>query len=150
MTTRQFTASVEMPHSTEQAFTYLVDPRNRPEWQSSLLSVDVPEDEEPHLGQEWTELTVVGVRPSLVVFEFVPFRTWAERGTWRGVEATLRLRFTATAGGCRVTAEGEVSGSGVYGVAAGSSGLLAKRAIAADLRTAGHRIAARLDQSRDE
>lgn len=134
-----------MPHTPEQAFTYLVDPRNRPEWQSSLLSVDVPDDEEPHLGQAWTELTVVGVRPSLVVTELVPYRTWAEVGTWRGVRASLRLRFTAMSGGCRVTAEGEVSGSGLYAVAAGSSGLLAKRAIAADLRTAGHRIAARLE-----
>jgi hypothetical protein len=86
---------------------------------------------------------VVGVRPSLEVVELVPFRSWAERGTWRGVQASLRLRFTATRGGCRVTAEGEVSGSGVYAVAAGSSGVLAGRAIAADLRTAGHRIAQR-------
>ena len=130
-----------MTHTAEQAFTYLVDPRLRPEWQSSLLSTDVPEDEEPHLGQAWTELTVVGVRPSMVVFEFVPFRSWAERGTWRGVEATLRLRFTETPRGCRVLAEGEVTGSGVYAVAAGSSGLVAGRAIAADLRTANHRIA---------
>ncbi len=134
-----------MPHTAEQAFTYLVDPRLRPEWQSSLLSTDVPEDEEPHLGQIWTELTVVGVRPSLVVVELEPYRSWAERGTWRGVEATLRLRFTATREGCRVVADGEVTGSGVYGVAARSSGLLAGRAIAADLRTAGHRIAQRAD-----
>jgi hypothetical protein len=105
----------------------------------------VPEDEEPHLGQTWTELTVVGVRPRLEVVEFEPFRSWAERGAWRGVEATLRLRFIATRDGCRVVADGEVSGSGLYAVAAGSSGLLAKRAIAADLRTAGHRIAQRAD-----
>ena len=138
-----------MPHPAERAFAYLVDPRVRPEWQSSLLSTDVPDDEEPHLGQAWTELTVVGARPSLVVVEMAPFRTWAERGTWRGVEATLRLRFTATAGGCRVVAEGEVSGAGVYAVAAAGSGLLAGRTIAADLRTASHRIASRRD-SRDD
>ena len=90
-----------MPHPAERAFAYLVDPRVRPVGQSSLLSSDLPDDEEPHLGQAWTELTVVGARPSLVVVEMAPFRTWAERGTWRGVEATLRLRFTATAGGCR-------------------------------------------------
>ena len=103
----------------------------------------MPEDEEPHLGQTWTELTVVGVRPSLEVVELVPFRSWAERGTWRGVVATLRLRFTGTLEGCRVVAEGEVSGAGMYAVAARSSGLLAGRAIAADLKTAGHRIAQR-------
>jgi hypothetical protein len=128
---------VELTHPAERAFAYLVDPRLRPEWQSSLLSTDTPPDEEPHLGQAWTELTMVGVRPSLVVVEFAPFRSWAERGTWRGVEATLRLRFTETARGCRVHAEGEVSGSGAWSVAARSSGLLAGRAIAADLRKAG-------------
>lgn len=133
MTTRTFTATAEMPVSAEAAFTYLVDPRHRADWQSSLLSVDVPADEEPHLGQAWTELTAVGVRPSLVVVEFAPFRAWAEEGTWRGVRADLRLRFTETAGGCRVRADGEVSGSGAYGLAALASGLVAGRAIAADL-----------------
>ena len=93
----------------------------------------MPEDEEPHLGQTWTELTVVGVRPSLEVVEFEPFRSWAERGTWRGVEATLRLRFTGTR-------------DGVHPGAARSSGLLAGRAIAADLKTAGHRIAQRAEE----
>jgi hypothetical protein len=103
----------------------------------------VPDDEEPHLGQAWSELTAVGVRPHLVVTEFVPFRTWAEQGTWRGVEAGLRLRFTARGAGCRVQAEGEVTGTGVYAVAAASSGLLAGRAIAADLRKAGRLMAER-------
>jgi len=105
----------------------------------------VPDDEEPHLGQAWSELTAVGVRPHLVVTEFVPFRTWAERGTWRGVEASLRLRFTARGAGCRVQAEGEVSGSGIYAAAALTSGLLAGRAIAADLRKAGRLMAPRAD-----
>ena len=104
----------------------------------------MPEDEEPHLGQTWTELTVVGVRPSLEVVEFEPFRSWAERGTWRGVEATLRLRFTGTRDGCRVVADGEVSGAGMYAVAARQLGAAGRRAIAADLNaTAGHRIAQR-------
>ncbi|UFN46724.1 SRPBCC family protein [Nocardioides okcheonensis] len=131
-----------MTATPEQAFTYLVDPRNRPKWQSSLLSVDVPDDEEPHLGQAWSELTAVGVRPHLVVTEFVPYRVWAESGTWRGVRADLRLRFTARGTGCRVQAEGEVSGSGLYAAAALSSGLVAGRAIGADLRKAGRLIAA--------
>ena len=103
----------------------------------------MPADEEPHLGQAWSELTAVGVRPHLVVTEFVPFRVWAESGAWRGVRADLRLRFTALASGCRVDAEGEVSGSGPYAVAAAVSGVVAGRAIAADLRKAGRLIAAR-------
>lgn len=131
--------------TAEQAFTYLVDPRNRPRWQSSLLSVDVPADEEPHLGQAWSELTAVGVRPHLVVTEFTPHTAWAESGTWRGVRADLRLRFTSLGDRCRVQAEGEVSGSGLYAVAALSSGILAGLAISADLRKAGRLIAAQRD-----
>jgi hypothetical protein len=108
--------------------------------------VDVPDDEEPHLGQTWHDRTTVGVRPRLEVVEFAPFRAWAERGTWRGVEATLRLRFTETAHGCRVRADGEVSGSGVWALAAGSAGMLAGRAVAADLRNAG-RVISGLDEA---
>ena len=93
----------------------------------------MPEDEEPHLGQTWREQTVVGVRPRLEVVEFEPFRSWAERGTWRGVEATLPLRFIGTRDGCRGR-DGEVSRLGV-GRRRGRPrpGLLAERAIAADL-----------------
>ena len=58
----------------------------------------MPADEEPHLGQAWSELTAVGVRPHLVVTEFVPFRAWAESGTWRGVRADLRARLDDRAG----------------------------------------------------
>ena len=62
----------------------------------------------------------------------------------RGDAAAALHRHPRRAAGC--VADGEVSGSGLYAVAAGSSGLLAKRAIAADLRTAGHRIAQRAER----
>ena len=86
LTTRAISATVELPVTAEAAFRYLCDPRNRPEWQSSLRSVEVPPDEEPHLGQAWRETTSVGVRPHMETTELVPFRVWTERGTWRGVE----------------------------------------------------------------
>lgn len=131
--------------TAEVAFRYLADPRNRPEWQSSLLSVDVSEDEEPHLGQTWSETTAVGVRPHLETTVFAPFRDWAETGHWRGVSATLALHFTEVPGGCRVRATGDVSGQGPWAVPAGAAGLLASKAIAADLRKAGRILAARND-----
>lgn len=136
MSGRTFTADVQMPVPSAVAFRYLVDPRNRPEWQSSLRSVDVPADEEPHLGQAWRETTAVGVRPHMETTELTPYRVWTERGTWRGVTATLTLHFTDTAGGSRVRAEGEVSGRGPWSVPASAAGLLASAAIAADLRKA--------------
>ena len=132
-----------MPVSAEIAFRYLCDPRNRAEWQSSLRSVEVPADEEPHLGQTWRETTSVGVRPQMETTELTPFRVWTERGQWRGVSATLTLHFTDVVGGCRVRAEGEVSGRGGWALPAGAAGLLASQAIAGDLRSAGRILAAR-------
>ena len=132
--------------SAEAAFRYLSDPRKRPEWQSSLLSVAVPPDEEPHLGQTWSETTAVGVRPHLETTVFEPFRAWAETGHWRGVTATLALHFTDVPGGCRVRATGEISGQGAWAVPAGAAGLLASKAIAADLRKAGRILASRTSQ----
>ena len=43
MKARRFRASVDFAVSREVAFDYLGDPRNRPEWQSSLLSVTLPD-----------------------------------------------------------------------------------------------------------
>ena len=136
-----------MPVPAAVAFRYLCDPRNRPEWQSSLRSVDVPADEEPQVGQAWRETTAVGVRPQLETVELTPYRVWTERGTWHGVRATLSLNFTDLVAGCRVRADGEVTGSGAWALPAGAAGLLASRAIAADLRKAGRILASR---SRDD
>ncbi len=143
MSPRRISATVEMPVSAAVAFRYLCDPRNRPEWQSSLRSVDVPADEEPHLGQAWSETTAVGVRPRMETTELTPFRVWTERGEWRGVSATLSLHFTDVVGGCRVRADGDLSGRGGWALPARAAGLLASQAIAADLRKAGRVLAAR-------
>ena len=140
---RRIAATVEMTVPAAVAFRYLADPRNRPEWQSSLRSVDVPADEEPHLGQAWRETTSVGVRPHMETTELTPFRVWTEQGRWRGVSATLSLHFTDVPGGCRVRADGEVTGRGAWAVPAGAAGLLASRAVAADLRKAGRILAER-------
>ncbi len=91
-------------------FRYLADPRNRPEWQSSLLSVTLLDRGEPRVGMSWRDNTMVGMRPTMEITELQPFRLWAEEGGWRGVRATLTLRFTAIAPGCRVDALGSLSG----------------------------------------
>ncbi|WP_460691318.1 SRPBCC family protein [Nocardioides flavus (ex Wang et al. 2016)] len=135
--------TVELPVSAEAAFRYLCDPRNRPEWQSSLRSVEVPADEEPHVGQTWCDNTSVGVRPHMETTELVPFRVWTERGRWRGFSATLTLHFTDVTGGCRVRADAVVEGRGAWAVPALVAGLLASPAIAADLRKAGRILAGR-------
>ena len=139
-----------MPVPAKVAFAYLCDPRNRPEWQSSLRSVTVPADEEPHLGQAWRETTAVGVRPHMETTELTPFRVWTERGEWRGVSATLTLSFTEVVGGCRVRATGELAGRGGWALPAAAAGLLASQAIGADLRKAGRILGARQSSRRDD
>lgn len=146
MSVRSFAATVEMPVAPEIAFDYLADPRNRPQWQSSLRSVGPIDAGEPRVGMRWRETTVVGVRPRLEITEHSPYAVWSERGTWRGVSATLRLRFdpVETGGvGCVVQGRGEVRGSGPWAVPATLAGLLAGAAVAADLRRAAGLLAVR-------
>lgn len=119
-------------------FRYLADPRNRPEWQSSLMSVTLEDrDAEPHVGLTWRDNTMAGVRPTMTITEMAPFTLWAEEGTWRGIVATLRLRFTATTSGTRVDATGSLTGSGPWSVPVRVAGRLAGPAIRHDLGRAG-------------
>ncbi|WP_310526095.1 SRPBCC family protein [Nocardioides sp.] len=134
---RRFRATVDFAVPSSVAFDYLGDPRNRPEWQSSLLSVTLADrDAQPHLGQTWRETTMVGVCPRMEITRFERPDVWAERGTWRGIEATLVLSFEERSQGCRVVAEGDISGRRAYAAAAAVAGRLAGLAIGGDLRKA--------------
>ena len=137
MTRYPFSTTVDLPHPPKVLFTYLVEPRNRPEWQASLLSVRLDDrDAEPAVGLTWQDTTVVGVKPAMEITELVPYRVFAERGRWAGVEGSLTMRFVGTAKGCRLTAEGYVEGSGAYAVAARGAALVAGRSVRADLHRA--------------
>lgn len=98
---------------------------------------------EPHLGQTWRETTMVGVRPRMEITRLERPEVWAERGTWQGIEATLVLNFEERSVGCRVVAEGEISGRHVYAAPAAVAGRLAGLAIGADLRKAARLLARR-------
>ena len=127
----------DLPHAPETVFRYLAEPRNRPEWQASLLSVTLRDRGEPHVGMTWRDNTMAGVRPALRITRLEPYRVWAEAGRWRGIEAELTLRFTAIAGGCRVTATGTLAGSGPWGLAVTAAGRWAGPAVRHDLLRAG-------------
>jgi hypothetical protein len=126
--------AVAFPVPREVAFDYLVDPRNRTEWQSSLARV-IDVDGEPRVGQTWVDVTRAGVRPRLETTELDRPRRWTERGTWRGFAATLTLDLAETPSGCDVTAT--VSLSGPRPLVAPLR-LLAPYAVRADLRRAAH------------
>jgi hypothetical protein len=136
-----FTLTLDLPHPPSALFRYLAEPRNRPEWQSSLRAVDDIDPGEPHEGMHWRDITKVGIKPHLQLTEVIPFRTLSEIGTWHGVDGLLTLRFVKVGEGTRLTAEGRVIGRGPFAVAAAVAGRWAPATIKADLERAGARLA---------
>ena len=130
---------MDLSHPPEVVFRYLADPRNRPEWQSSLMSVrlDDDRDAEPRVGLSWSETTVVGLRAHLEITELVPYRVLGERARMGGIEGMLVLRFKARTGGCRIVVEGSMSAGGPMRYAAAAAAKVAGRVAVSDLKRAG-------------
>ncbi|MCW2784288.1 MAG: hypothetical protein JWP74_805 [Marmoricola sp.] len=106
------TTAVRFDVPAEVAFDYLVDPRNRPQWQSSLRRIEGLTTEVPAVGQAWIDVTAPGPRPAMETTTFERPTTWTERGTWRGISAELTLTFVDRPGGCAVLATASVRGRG--------------------------------------
>lgn len=132
--------TVAFPVAREVAFDYLVDPRRRPEWQSSLARVEQV-DGEPRVGQTWVDVTRPGMRPRMETTELDRPSRWTERGTWRGISATLTLTFAETPTGCDVTAAMRLRARGPAAPLARLLGVVAPYAVAGDLRHAAGRLA---------
>ena len=98
----------------EVAYAYLADPRNRPEWQASLSSVEMLDEGEPRVGMRWQDHTVVGLVPRMEITEMEPGELWVEQGHWRAIEAILTLGFEPTATGCVVDVTFRVHGRGLF------------------------------------
>jgi uncharacterized protein YndB with AHSA1/START domain len=126
----------------EVAFDYLVEPRNRPAWQSSLRRVEQVQGE-PRVGQTWVDVTGPGLRPAMETTRLDRPAVWTERGTWRAVEATLTLRFAPSADGCVVTAEASVGGPGVWRLLGPLVARAADLAVPRDLQRAARILSAR-------
>ena len=140
---RTVQVAYDVPVPVPVAFGYLADPRNRPEWQSSLRSVELLDEGAPRVGMRWRDHTSARIVPEMVITAMEQDVLWAETGRWRGLEADLTLRFGPTAGGTRVEAGFAVRGRGVLrplGWAATGAGLFAIRS---DLRKAGRILAGR-------
>ncbi|MGC4963496.1 SRPBCC family protein [Gordonia sp. DT101] len=96
-TRRVLIADVTVPFAAPPAttFDYLVDPENRPHWQSSLRRIEdlSPVGNRPgDTGTSWTDITFVPwVRPLLEVAEYADPMRWREIGRWWFVDASLSL-----------------------------------------------------------
>lgn len=140
--------AVDFTVPAEVAYDFLVDPLQRPRWQSSLRRVDLVDavhDEAGgpvRAGTSWTDVTWPGVRPRMVLTEARRPRRWVEYGEWGVFEADLTLTFTPTSGGCRVEADFEVRARGVWAPLGSAVSVLGRRPVLADLRRAARILAA--------
>jgi len=136
---KEFGGRVEFSVDREVVFDYLVDPRHRPEWQSSLARVSAV-DGEPRVGQTWVDETTPGLKPSMRTTELDRPRRWSESGTWRFVRADLSLSFYDAPRGCTVSYRFRVHALGPVGLAVSA---LSVRAVGADLRRAAGILSSR-------
>ena len=132
------TGRVHVARDRETVFDYLVDPRNRPEWQSSLRRVSSVVGE-PGVGQTWVDETRPGPRPRMRTTAFDRPALWSEAGVWRFVRAELTLELHEAPEGCDVDYRFRVRALGPVGVLAAWAAVPAVRA---DLRRAAARLAA--------
>lgn len=139
----ELTTTVEYDVPVGVVFAYLADPRNRPEWQSSLRAVEMLDEGEPRVGMRWRDLTSARIAPDMVITEMDTDVLWAETGRWKAIEADLTLGFSPReGGGCTVAVAFGVHGRGLLrpvGWAATGAGLFAVRG---DLRKAARILAA--------
>jgi hypothetical protein len=129
--------------SCEDAYDYLVDPANRPAWQSSLRAVADVVGANGVVGQTWTDVTVPGLRPRMELTDADRPHRWSERGSWRGFSATLTLTFTPVGSYCDVGIVMQLVGTGVRRPVALLLDRTAPLAVRSDLKRAARLVARR-------
>ena len=120
----------------QEAYDYLVDPRNRPAWQSSLRAVRLVDPLPVHAGMRWLDVTWPGLQPVMVLTVDDPPRRWVEEGSWHGVRAELSLGFAESATGCVVTVAFRLWGPRLLTPLWAALTRAARPAVVADLRRA--------------
>jgi uncharacterized protein YndB with AHSA1/START domain len=134
---------VDFAVPVEVAFAYLADPRHRPEWQSSLRSVELLDDGEPRVGMRWRDHTAARIVPDMEITVMDPGRVWGEVGNWRAFSALLLLTFEPTPTGCAVHVQFRVTAGGLltpFGWLASVGGVLPVRS---DVKNAARILADR-------
>ena len=140
--TEPVTVDVLVKRPVPEVFAYFADPRNRPQWQSSLRAIRMVDEGEPRQGMRWVDVTVVGLKPKMEITHFEPYRLWAERGTAWGIIADLTMRFTQVTSGTRVVATMTVAETRLR-LPEAVIGRLAPAALKGDLERAAHLLTQR-------
>ncbi|WP_110239649.1 SRPBCC family protein [Nocardioides gilvus] len=139
--------AVDFTVPAEVAYDFLVDPLQRPRWQSSLRDVVVLDEKRDddglvRAGTRWIDVTWPGVRPRMVLTEADRPRRWVERGEWGVFDAELTLTFTPSPTGCRVAADFHVRARGVWAPLGAAASVLGRPPVLGDLRRAARILAA--------
>jgi hypothetical protein len=147
-------ATLRIAAPPRATFDYLAEPRNRPQWQSSLRAVDMLTDGPTRVGTRWLDRTTVGAAPCLEITAMTPpaattstvaAGVWSEVGHWRGLTASLMLTFVPVAANPGATDLGvrlDIAGTGAWVVPATVLRVLAPPTVRADLRRAARIIEA--------
>lgn len=85
--------SVEVDANIHQLFPYLAHPRNRPQWQSSILELRLVDEGPARVGMRWWERARGFGRFEMEITECEPERRWAEQGRSPGASIDLALDF---------------------------------------------------------
>ncbi|WP_205472010.1 SRPBCC family protein [Nocardioides sp. SYSU D00038] len=126
----------------EVVFDYLVDPANRPQWQSSLRRVtDV--DGDVRVGQTWVDVTTVGVRPRMETTALERPGLWREVGTWGLFSAEVTLTIRPDGAGSVVDVAHRVAARGPLAPVGWLLDRVAPLAVRADLRRAAAALSRR-------
>jgi uncharacterized membrane protein len=104
---------VDFDVPVDVAYAYLADPRNRPQWQASLKSVEMLDEGEPRVGMRWRDHTTARIVPEMQITDMASGELWAETGQWRAISAVLMLSFEPAATGCVVHVRFRVRGRGL-------------------------------------
>ncbi len=140
---RMLGSRVDFAVPVEVAYDYLADPRNRPEWQSSLKSVEMLDDGEPRVGMRWRDHTAARIVPDMEITVMEPGQVWAEVGTWRAISALLVLTFEPAPTGSTVNVLFRVSGRGLLAPAGWLATLGGVLPVRSDVKRAARILAAR-------
>jgi Polyketide cyclase / dehydrase and lipid transport len=134
----RFTVKETLAATAEALFDVISDPRRRPEWQTTLVSVHVSTEGPPALGTVWHEFTRGGLRFDLEITEFERPLRWAEEAQGTIANARLAVSFDSgpTAGSTRVGVYVEVDFKGPLKLAGPLVKVVMPVALRADLRRA--------------
>lgn len=93
------TLAVPLP----DVYAYLAEPKNRPEWQSTLRSVEMLTEGETGIGTRWRENAIGFGTSEMEIVVFEPNRAWGERAKSPFGDAEVVLRFEPAGDGQEAT-----------------------------------------------